>query len=186
MSEEVLIQRAGRYDLVARVHKGAATGVIRVGHDILVRVQGADLDEVWDQLLKFLATLTQDDARKRSGVGPTAQEATAAFHRLGPNLPTSYKAMLRTHLRRPGHEITATKLAEAAGYQHWGAANLHYGMLGALVNVEIPEILRTRKDGSRVMTCALATMPDERPEDGHCVWTMRPHIVAGLTAAAIL
>jgi hypothetical protein len=186
MSEEVLLRRAGRYDLVARVHKGTPTGVIRVGRDILKTVTGTDLDEVWGQLLDHLSELAQNDARQRGGVKPSTQEATTAFQRLGPNLPTSYKAMLREHLRRPQHGITATQLADAAGFKHWGAANLHYGMLGAMVNVEIPEVLPTRKNGKPIMTWALATMPPEKPEDEHCVWTMRPHIAAGLSAAGIL
>ena len=187
MSEDVLLRRAGRYDLVARIHKGAPTGVIRVGRDILKTVTGTDLDEVWAQLLQHLSALAQDDARKRGGAAPSAEEATAAFQHLWPHLPTSYKAMLREHLRRPAHGITATQLAEAAGYKHYGAANLHYGMLGAMVNVEMPEILPTRKNGSPIMTCALAEgIDEEQPDEGHWVWTMRPHIVTGLTAAKVL
>ncbi len=169
------------------MHKGAPTGVIRVGGDILKTVTGADLDQVWEQLLQHLAALAQADAKQRSGAAPTALEATAAFQRLWPGLPTSYQAMLREHLRRPGHSITATQLADAAKYRHYGAANLHYGLLGAMVNVEIPEILPTRKDGSPIMTCSLAEGIDaEQPDEGHWVWTMRPHIVAGLSAAGVL
>jgi hypothetical protein len=45
------------------------------------------------------------------------------------NLPSSHFAILRAQSRAPGTAITATQLAEAAGYENYNAANLQYGTL---------------------------------------------------------
>jgi hypothetical protein len=45
------------------------------------------------------------------------------------NLPSSHFVMLRAQCRAPNTAITATQLAEAAGYESYHAANLQYGML---------------------------------------------------------
>lgn len=41
-------------------------------------------------------------------------------------MPESYAAILRAHLAAPDHLISATKLAEAAGYAGYEGANLRY------------------------------------------------------------
>src|SRR5690606_9646566 len=68
---------------------------------------------------------------------PSAKVYERAFAALLPAMPESYHAMLRAHLRAPDHLISATQLAEAAGYENHNAANLHYGTLGQRVGVEI-------------------------------------------------
>jgi hypothetical protein len=66
------------------------------------------------------------------GAPPSAiyQEAFVAAL---PTIPPSYIAMLKAHLAAPDYLISATKLAEAAGYAGYEGANLHYGKLGALI-----------------------------------------------------
>ncbi len=39
----------------------------------------------------------------------------------------NHLALLRSHARAAGHTLTATQLAEAVGYQNYGAVNLQYG-----------------------------------------------------------
>ena len=51
------------------------------------------------------------------------------------------RAMLRAHYEAPGRKITATQLAQAAGFANFSAANLQYGLLGAMLFAEIPEDL---------------------------------------------
>ena len=41
--------------------------------------------------------------------------------------------MLKAHYHAPGQIITATELAEAAGYEHFGGANLQYARIAELV-----------------------------------------------------
>jgi hypothetical protein len=64
------------------------------------------------------------------------------------NFPDGHLAMLRAQGHSPDGTITATKLADAAGYGNYNAANLQYGALAChlagLLNYNPPK----RKDGS--------------------------------------
>lgn len=124
---------------------------------------------------------------------PSALEYAEAFDRLG-KLPAGYEAMLEAHLDAPNHCITATQLAEAAGYENYNAANLHYGTLGQMVALEIGyNPPRRKSDGSTIWTGALAVPGNRksaddddwqalysRGDDGYFLWRLRPQVVEAL------
>jgi hypothetical protein len=60
---------------------------------------------------------------------PTAAEYVEALKDI--SLSEGQRKMLRYHYRAHNRTVTYTELAEAAGYDSYGAANLHYGKLGA-------------------------------------------------------
>lgn len=140
------------------------------------------------------AALDTRDAALTSGKGadgsPSAIEYAEAFDRLG-QLSPSYEAMLDAHLNAPDHCITATELAEAAGFENYNAANLHYGTLGQALANELNFNLPTRDDGTPISTCSLATDAKETHPQGHersvrgrgpeFVWHLRPQVVEALT-----
>lgn len=187
MTDELKSVEAGEYTLVARLIKGEYKGALWTGGKIVRQVKGESIDEVWKKLSDELTECQEARVRARAGAQPSAKEAELAFRRIEQRLSVGHKAMLKAHLRAPGNKITATELAAAAGYGGYSAANLQYGLLGAMLFAEMPEELPRRADGSRIMTCVIASQDDQRetPEE-QWIWRMRQHIVDGLEAARIL
>lgn len=187
MHEEVKSVVAGKYTLVARFHEGVNKGALWADGKVVETVQGSTLEEAWTLLGARLYAKLSAQAAQRGGLAPTAEEARRAFLTIGGRLTTGHKAMLRAHLQAPEHQITARGLAKAAGYAGYSAANLQYGLLGAMLYAEMPEPLPTRADGTPVMTCMIGYGQDQRtsPED-EWIWTMRTHIVEGLRGSGIL
>lgn len=178
MNDESRTLEAGKYTLVARQVGGVARGAIwETGTSKpLEEIQGSSVDQVYRQLETRLFELQLSTASGRQGLDPSEQEAVAALRRILPRLTSSQRAMLLAHAKAPECRITAQQLADAAGYAGYSAANLHYGLLGAALFAEMPEDLPRRKDGSPIMTCAIAT-GDQQPEDeSQWIWKMRPHI----------
>lgn len=188
MAEQMKSLEAGKYTLVARFREGAWRGAMWSGGKIIRTIEANSLKDAWEQLGLLLHEELKQQAAMRRGVEPTAAEACNAFLRIASKLPASYKRMLRAHLRAPEQRITTAQLAQAAGYGGYGAANLHYGLLGAMMYAEIPDELPTDpRTGRPVMTFTLATgdRDSARGED-YWVWKMRPHIAEGVRLAQIL
>lgn len=129
-------------------------------------------------------------AKQRSQRGPdgfpTVDEIRAAWPHLKFNKVQD--AMFAAHLNAPDHIMTATQLAQAAGYDDYVVANSQYGQLGRSLAEELDWQPQKRKDGNPIWTLALATGVDgdarEEGEEvmGHWRWKLRPEIVAALSA----
>ncbi len=134
--------------------------------------------------------------RDEEGAPPVAVYEEA-FAMLLPEMPGSYLAMLKAHLSAPDQLMSATRLAEAAGYAGYEGANLHYGKLGQRIAEEIGFDPPRRDDGSEIWTCAIARDPSldtEFPDTSmleamsrtfdtqHFEWQMRPQVVRALRA----
>ncbi|SAL06720.1 hypothetical protein AWB78_08210 [Caballeronia calidae] len=186
MSEAMKTLKAGQYTLVARVIDSACRGVLWANGKVAVEVRGETLDEVWRGLCTALYQRQISLAAARLDE-PTVEEAAKAFVSIAGQITAGHKAMLKAHLTAPDRKITATQLAKAAGYPNYSAANLQYGLLGAMLFAELPIDLPKRKDGSPVMTCAIASDDDLRtsPKD-EWIWAMRPYVAEGLIASRIL
>jgi predicted HNH restriction endonuclease len=95
---------------------------------------------------------------------------------------TKFLDMLRAQYSAENHTITATRLAEAAGYENYNAANLQYGTLGHeiadVLNYEPPK----RKNGEPMWFWTISSGKDasEKNIDGHYEFIMRPELVAAL------
>jgi hypothetical protein len=181
MSEDLKSLEAGEYTLVARLVDGVYRGAFWHGGRIETSVEGASVNAVYRKLEGLLYERQVAKSAARNGMDPSAEEAAKAILRVLPKTSTGQRAMLRAHFKAPGHLITATELAAAAGYAGYSAANLQYGLLGAMLFGEMPEDLPKRADGSPLMTCVIASGEDQRQrEDEQWVWKMRPHIVQAL------
>lgn len=66
---------------------------------------------------------------------PTAAEYADALATL--NMSVGQRKMLIYHYHFHNRTVTYTQLAEAAGYETYGAANLHYGKLGAALGEKL-------------------------------------------------
>ena len=85
--------------------------------------------------------------------------------------------MLKAHYHAKDQMITATQLAEAAGYANHNAANLHYGRVGYLLNEELPiKLQRRKKDDKPIATFALATAGDQKGAEEYWTWKLRPGV----------
>lgn len=94
---------------------------------------------------------------------------------------TKYLDLLRIQYSAPEHTVTATKLAQAAGYENYNAANLQYGSLAhevaEILNYEPPK----RKNGEPMWFWTLSSGSDQGlDEDGHYEFVMRPELVEAL------
>jgi hypothetical protein len=91
-------------------------------------------------------------------------------------LSDGHIAMLKAHHAAPGREITASRLARAAGYASYAAANLQYGLLGKTLYEELPVKLPTYDDGTPCYTYALATAGNTDEAESHWIWKLRPEV----------
>jgi hypothetical protein len=99
------------------------------------------------------------------------------------SLPDSHLAMLRAQCRAKDCTITATKLAEAAGFDNYGLANLQYGTLAFNVAEHLgfrPQLIR--RDGTACWwtTLSYSIEGSPEPDTGHFQFVMRPELVAAL------
>lgn len=103
-------------------------------------------------------------------VAPSADRYASAFRALGA-LPDSHLSMLQFHYSAPDRTVTATQMARAASFQHYGVANLHYGKLGR----RIGELLNFNP--TRMPVDVLVT---QAKPDNEWLWTMRPQVARAL------
>lgn len=96
---------------------------------------------------------------------------------------TQYLNILKTQATSENFAITATRIAQAVGYENYNAANLQYGKLGH----EIADILgytppkRTNGEVMWFWTLSSGNNASEETIDGHYEFIMRPELVAALT-----
>ena len=188
----------GRYEIKSGPLAGTwAANAIR--HKIIVAsAAGATREEAVTNVKGELDRMGEHDLSNRDAEGaPSASVYERAFGRLLPDMPASYVAMLRAHFAAPDHLLSATKLAEAAGYPGYESANLHYGKLGQRVADDIGFVPPRRENGTEIWTCAIArdpTLDTDYPDTSmldalsrnmetlHFEWQMRPQVVQALTA----
>lgn len=98
------------------------------------------------------------------------------------NLPDSHLAMLKAQCRSPEGKITSTKLAEAAGYENYNAANLQYGTLGFNLAGVLSFNPERRRDGTPMWWTTLSYSEEgaAEPDTGQFQFIMRPELVAAL------
>lgn len=158
------------------------------------RHQGANRDDALEKARHMLDAREAEIAANRNQDGaPTAREYVEAFECLG-RLADGWEAMLAAHLSSQDRLITATQLAQAAGYTNWSAANLQYGKLGRRLAEELNYNPPNRKNGTTIWTYSLATSPDDGDleeeqlysllerglENPHFEWLLRPQVAEAL------
>jgi len=79
----------------------------------------------------FISTYKKNMLSKRVDGIPTPQEFAEALSSVKPS--DAQWEMLKAHYHAPNKKLTSSQLAEAAGFQHFYAANTQYGTLGGLI-----------------------------------------------------
>lgn len=187
MHDEVKSIKAGKYTLVAKLYNGQYHGFVWHGAKVIENHVAESLEDAWKKICGLLYTHLAYDAASRKESPHTAMEARQAFLNIDSQLSIGQRAMLRGHLTAKDRCLTATQLANAAHYKGFSAANLQYGLLGAMLFGEMPRTLPTRADDSPIMTCMIAEEMDQRENaDEEWIWKMRDDIAEGLTASGIM
>lgn len=184
MSKNRVVEEYRGYDLLAMLHEGKYKGRVWRDKELLSEIEADGIDETLSSLKEFVDNQFVAIAEGRTQQ-PASMEYVKAFQKILEGLPDSYLAMLKAHYLAPDQLITATQLAEAAGYSSYGAANLHYGTLGKQLNEELPIRLPKRKNGSYIFTYALATAGDTDGDEGQWIWKMRPEVSAAIKSLGL-
>lgn len=97
-------------------------------------------------------------------------------------LADSHLTMLKAQCRSPEGTITATKLAEAADYQNYNAANLRYGLLAREMAEQLGYLPISGKDGAPMWwsTLSYAIEGAGEPGTGQFQFIMRPELTEAL------
>ena len=124
-----------------------------------------------------------EDAPADDNAVPEKSAYRAALLAIRGEISDGQHAMLRAHATADGQRLTATELAEAAGYATHSSANLHYGKLGKTLGEQLgftPPM--SRKGGGPVWTNVLATGDEDAAavSAADFVWTMRPPLYDAL------
>lgn len=160
----------------------ARRGKIAIGEVVTAPTQESVRVMVKRQLDEAAATL---QLLRGSDGFPTVDEIRAALPYVKFN--KAQDAMLAAHLNAPDHILTATQLAQAAGYDDYAIANAQYGLLGRALAEELDWEPQKRKDGNPIWTITLATDADGEAREGgkeiagHWRWRLRPEIIAALS-----
>jgi hypothetical protein len=165
------------HKIVAATIKGVPAAAIYLGKSIATRdrfpgetiVEAVDLAKRWVDR-KYSETAS---TRPASNIA-TVQEYVDALQARPPK--DNELAMLKSHARHG--TLTATQLADAAGYASYEGANVHYGGFGRAISEILHLQPQLRADGSPIV---LASGMDPQ-DDGSAEfrWTIHPQLVQAL------
>ncbi|HKR38385.1 MAG TPA: hypothetical protein VJU59_01700 [Paraburkholderia sp.] len=134
---------------------------------------------------------TELGVAQRDG-GQAEQAFVQALAAILPGLTESQRRMLQAHYHAPDRTITATQLADAAGYASYSGVNLQYGFVGKALLEQHPMDIPRRGDGTPIYTFALAGVPQAGCETGEDVdgaewrWQMLPALAYALNALGVV
>ena len=110
----------------------------------------------------------------------TVADYANALVEIEPVITPKQRLMLVAHAKAPGQRITARKLADVAGFQSHGMANIQYGILGR----KFADAFGVY--GLPLQTQAIAFSDGHRDSDGHYVWKLREQLLEALFQAGWL
>lgn len=124
-------------------------------------------------------------AKRGASDYPCADEIRAALSQVQMN--KAQEAMLLAHLNAPNHTLTATELAQAAGYEDYAVANRQYGQLAHDLAHELDWTPEEQTNGVTTWTFTLADDADKQTRKdgvevtGQWRWQLRPEMVEALS-----
>lgn len=108
----------------------------------------------------------------------SAEEYKIALERIWPELPKSYRKMLKAHYLHPQQTMTLKELQEAAGYKSESGVNLQYGKLGKRILKALGDYEPTRRghDNSPQWTMVIAQGYEGEGIHGGWLWALRSEV----------
>lgn len=107
---------------------------------------------------------------------PTVSEYVTAFRAIEQRVDDGQRRLLREHHAAPARAISATRLAEAVGFENYSAVNLRYGLMAEALCKALGIHL---EDNVRVGILVEFVDPGFAANE-HFLWVMRPNVVAAL------
>lgn len=147
---------------------------------------GATLDCA---VLAVKGFLDQQAAQLRAKRGPSGFPCADEIRAALPQVPMNkaQEAMLLAHLNAPDHILTATELAQAAGYDDYAVANRQYGQLAHDLAQELDWTPEETTNGITTWTFTLADDADKQARTdgievlGQWRWQLRPEVAEALS-----
>jgi hypothetical protein len=168
-----------RHTLLSAFHGGHFKGRVWKDKKQLTEIEGSSIADVLNKLREFVDCQFVTIAAGRQT--PTnSGEYISAFRNILKDLSDGHLAMLRAHYLAPNQCMTATQLADAAGYANYNAANLQYGNVGKALYEEYPLDIPCYDNGSPIYTFMIGTAGNKEADEREWVWKMRPEVVAAL------
>jgi 5-methylcytosine-specific restriction enzyme A len=87
-------------------------------------------------------------------------------------LDLRHQEMLLSHYYAPDRTLSATQMAKAMGYDHFSAANLHYGTLGGIVGEKL--------GWNPLPEFKVNVLVDFEKTDGEWTWIMKPVVAEAI------
>ena len=107
---------------------------------------------------------------------PSVSDYVAAFRAIEPRVSEKQRELLRVHHDAPARVISATRLADAVGFENYNAVNLQYGLLAQEIlralNVDLGDFVAV---GILVEFVYPGSVTNE-----HYLWVLRPNVVQAL------
>lgn len=178
-----IVELYRQHQLVAALNNGKFQGRVYKNDKNILDLEGVSMTDVQAQLRDYVDILFDSEAASRKQA--TTEEMLTAFRNILPKLNDNYLAMIRAHYHAPDRRITATLLAEAAGYDGYGSANLHYGKIGSFLYEVIPMDVPKREGGKPIYTFMLADAAEKIGAEEHWVWQMRPEVAGAIKALGL-
>ena len=173
-----IVEMYRQHQLVAALNNGKFQGRVYKKDKNILDLEGESMAGIQTRLRDYVDTLFDSEAASRKQA--TTEEMLTAFRNILPKLNDNYLAMIRAHYHAPNRSITATLLAEAAGYDGYGSANLHYGKIGSFLYEELPMDIPKREGGKPIYTYMLADAAEKTGDEEHWVWQMRPEVAGAV------
>jgi predicted HNH restriction endonuclease len=173
----------GRFQINAGILNGKPRAMAVQGTTRILERDGMDLDTAIASAKAGLDELEASRRKQRKApyIG-TVDDYVGAFQTI--KLGEREKRMLHAHAHTEGRTLTATQIANAAGYEGHQQTNSQYGKLARRV-AEAAGLARIDgEDGEDAWTFALAT--GEREEGEHWRWTMHPEVFDALRSLNIV
>jgi hypothetical protein len=185
MTQDRVTETYRNYLLVAALHKGKFRGRAFKADEAQFDVEGSSVQDTLGLLRSRVDEVLTNLVKQRQSEPVTSPEYVAAFKIILNRLSDGQLAMLKAHVNAPRRTLTATELAAAAGYEHYAAASLHYGLVGRWLSEELLYPLPQRADGTKIYTCALADGLDEGTTESQWHWVMKPEVAAALESLGL-
>lgn len=172
-----LVEDYARHKLVAAREGSSYVGKAWKDGKAIAEVTGSSIDNVVADLRALIDSALNERA---TNAAPTDDQYVEALRAILPSLSERHVAMLRAHCRASNSSLTATQLAEAAGYANYSAVNLQYGIVGRRLWEELPTRLDLNAERQPVYTSALADAGDRTMSEDQWVWRLRPGVAAAI------
>ena len=109
-------------------------------------------------------------------VVPSVANYVSAFRAIEARVTDKQRELLRVHHDAPARVISATRLAEAVGFQNYNAVNLQYGLLAQ----EILRELNIDVGGFVALGILVDFVDPGFAANDHFLWVLRPNVVQAL------